>query len=200
MLVVNDKNMVERRGVKTGFPGRHMMVIESGLSPDDWVIVEGLLQAIPGREVNPQRNPDAASAAGQTASSLEGSVSKFFIERPILANVIAIVTILLGVVCLYILPVAQYPDIVPPTIQVTTNYPGASAEVVATTVGIPIEQGGQRRRRLDLYAVHQRQRRQLYADRHLRRRHRSQRRHRAGAERGQQRAVATARGRCRPRA
>ncbi len=68
-------------------------------------------------------------------------MSKFFIERPILANVIAIVTILLGAVCLLNLPVSQYPDIVPPTIVVSTNYPGASADVVATTVGIPIEQG-----------------------------------------------------------
>ncbi|MDO8432829.1 MAG: efflux RND transporter permease subunit [Candidatus Binatus sp.] len=68
-------------------------------------------------------------------------MSKFFIERPILANVIAIITVLLGFVCLFNLPVAQYPEVVPPTIQVSTNYPGASAEVVATTVGIPIEQG-----------------------------------------------------------
>ncbi len=67
-------------------------------------------------------------------------MSKFFIERPILANVIAIVTMLLGVVCLYNLPVAQYPQIVPPTIQVSTNYTGANAETVADTVGIPIEQ------------------------------------------------------------
>src|SRR5579885_3517695 len=68
-------------------------------------------------------------------------MSRFFIERPILANVIAIVTILLGAVCLFNLPVSQYPDIVPPTILVSTNYPGANAQVVATTVGIPIEQG-----------------------------------------------------------
>ncbi|MEW6271494.1 MAG: efflux RND transporter permease subunit [Thermodesulfobacteriota bacterium] len=67
-------------------------------------------------------------------------MSRFFIERPILANVIAIVTIILGAVCLLGLPVSEYPNIVPPTIQVSTNYPGASAEVVATTVGIPIEQ------------------------------------------------------------
>ncbi len=67
-------------------------------------------------------------------------ISKFFIERPIFANVIAIVIIILGLVCLFNLPVSQYPDIVPPTIQVTTSYPGASAEVIATTVGIPIEQ------------------------------------------------------------
>jgi HAE1 family hydrophobic/amphiphilic exporter-1 len=68
-------------------------------------------------------------------------VSKFFIERPILANVIAIVTIVLGLVCLINLPVAQYPNIVPPTIRVSTSYPGASADVIATTVGIPLEQG-----------------------------------------------------------
>src|SRR5262249_59908457 len=66
-------------------------------------------------------------------------MSKFFIERPILANVIAIITVLLGAVCLYSLPVAQYPQIVPPTIQVSTNYAGANAETVANTVGIPIE-------------------------------------------------------------
>src|SRR5215510_2602801 len=68
-------------------------------------------------------------------------MSKFFIERPIFANVIAIITILLGAVCLYNLPVAQYPQIVPPTIQVSTSYAGASAETVANTVGIPLEQG-----------------------------------------------------------
>ena len=67
-------------------------------------------------------------------------MSKFFIERPILANVIAIITILLGAVCLYNLPVAQYPQIVPPTVQVSTSFAGASAETVANTIGIPIEQ------------------------------------------------------------
>lgn len=67
-------------------------------------------------------------------------MSKFFIERPVLANVMAIVIVLLGVVCMYILPVSEYPNIVPPTIQVTTHYPGASAATVANTVAIPIEQ------------------------------------------------------------
>jgi HAE1 family hydrophobic/amphiphilic exporter-1 len=68
-------------------------------------------------------------------------MSKFFIERPILANVIAIITVILGLVSMGQLPIAQYPQIVPPTIQVTTTYPGASAEVIAKTVGIPIEEG-----------------------------------------------------------
>ena len=67
-------------------------------------------------------------------------ISKFFIERPVLANVLAIVFVLIGAVALYTLPVAQYPNVVPPTISVTTRYPGASAETVMNTVALPIEQ------------------------------------------------------------
>ena len=67
-------------------------------------------------------------------------ISKFFIERPVLSNVIAILMVLIGGVCLFRLAVAQYPDIVPPTVQVTTRYPGASAKTVIDTVALPIEQ------------------------------------------------------------
>src|SRR5437588_8168078 len=67
-------------------------------------------------------------------------ISKFFIERPVLSNVIAILMILIGGVCLFRLAAAQYPDIVPPTVQVTTRYPGASAKTVIDTVALPIEQ------------------------------------------------------------
>jgi HAE1 family hydrophobic/amphiphilic exporter-1 len=65
---------------------------------------------------------------------------RFFIERPVLANVIAFVTILLGAVALGVLPVSQYPPITPPTVQVTTTYPGASAKTLVETVALPIEQ------------------------------------------------------------
>ena len=67
-------------------------------------------------------------------------ISKFFIERPVLANVIAILMIVIGAVALYGLPVAQYPNVVPPTVQVTTRYPGASARTLMDTVALPIEQ------------------------------------------------------------
>jgi HAE1 family hydrophobic/amphiphilic exporter-1 len=67
-------------------------------------------------------------------------ISKFFIERPVLSNVIAILMILIGGVALLNLAVAQYPDVVPPTVQVTTRYPGASAKTVIDTVALPIEQ------------------------------------------------------------
>jgi len=66
-------------------------------------------------------------------------ISKFFIERPVLANVLAIVLVLIGGVALYTLPVSQYPNVVPPTVQVTTRYPGASAQTVVDTVALPIE-------------------------------------------------------------
>jgi HAE1 family hydrophobic/amphiphilic exporter-1 len=66
-------------------------------------------------------------------------MSKFFIERPVLANVLAIVLVLIGAICVFRLPVAQYPNIVPPTVQVTTRYPGASAQTVIDTVALPIE-------------------------------------------------------------
>ena len=67
-------------------------------------------------------------------------LSHFFIDRPIFASVIAIVIIILGAVSYGRLPVAQYPEIAPPTINVTGQYPGASAETVAETVVAPIEQ------------------------------------------------------------
>ncbi len=67
-------------------------------------------------------------------------ISRFFIDRPIFANVIAVVTLLFGAVALIRLPVERYPAITPPTVVVTTNYPGANAEVVANTVAAPIEQ------------------------------------------------------------
>ena len=66
--------------------------------------------------------------------------SKFFIERPIFATVLALLIVVAGLVTLNMLPVAQYPDITPPTVQVNAAYPGANAETVAQTVGIPIEQ------------------------------------------------------------
>jgi hydrophobe/amphiphile efflux-1 (HAE1) family protein len=66
-------------------------------------------------------------------------ISHFFIDRPIFAAVVSIVFVILGLVSFARLPVAQYPDIAPPTINVTGQYPGASADTVASTVVSPIE-------------------------------------------------------------
>src|SRR3954451_2807549 len=67
-------------------------------------------------------------------------ISRYFIDRPVLANVLAILMVVIGAVALYSLPVAQYPDVTPPTVQVTTRYPGASARTMVDTVALPIEQ------------------------------------------------------------
>jgi multidrug efflux pump len=64
----------------------------------------------------------------------------FFIDRPVFASVLSIVTIIVGAISIFTLPVSQYPDIVPPTVVVTANYPGANAQTIADAVASPIEQ------------------------------------------------------------
>jgi multidrug efflux pump subunit AcrB len=66
--------------------------------------------------------------------------SRFFIDRPIFASVLSIVITLAGAIAVFTLPVAQYPEITPPTVEVYASYPGANAQVVADTVAAPIEQ------------------------------------------------------------
>ncbi|HUL56754.1 MAG TPA: efflux RND transporter permease subunit, partial [Usitatibacter sp.] len=69
-----------------------------------------------------------------------GAFSQFFIQRPIFASVIAILITLAGVMASFNLPISQYPEISPPTVTITTAYPGASADTIAQTVAAPIEQ------------------------------------------------------------
>ena len=65
---------------------------------------------------------------------------KLFIERPVLATVISILLVILGVISLVSLPVTQFPEIAPPSVQVAASYPGANAEVVARSVATPLEE------------------------------------------------------------
>ncbi len=66
--------------------------------------------------------------------------ARFFIDRPVFAGVLSIVILIVGTISIFSLPIAQYPEIVPPTVVVSANYPGANAKVVADTVATPIEQ------------------------------------------------------------
>jgi hydrophobic/amphiphilic exporter-1 (mainly G- bacteria), HAE1 family len=86
------------------------------------------------------RETDPSGQTPHGAVGRAGVISRFFIERPVLANVIALVVVLIGLVALFNLPSAQYPNVVPPTVQVTTRYPGASARTVVDSVALPIEQ------------------------------------------------------------
>ena len=66
--------------------------------------------------------------------------SHFFVDRPIFASVVAIIITLVGTIAFRSLPITEFPDIAPPTIQVTATYAGAAADVVSETVASPIEQ------------------------------------------------------------
>ena len=67
-------------------------------------------------------------------------ISKFFIDRPVFASVISIIIVLAGLLAMRILPISQYPEIIPPEVSVNATYPGASAQSIATSVAAPLEQ------------------------------------------------------------
>ena len=93
--------------------------------------------------------------------------SSFFIHRPIFASVLSIVITLAGGIAVWTLPVAQYPEITPPTVQVSASYPGANSQVVADTVAAPIEQQVNGVEGMMYMSSQSHQRRLLHADRHL---------------------------------
>ena len=107
---------------------------------------------------------------------------------------------MIGAVALYDLPVAQYPDVVPPTVQVTTRYPGASATTLIDTVALPIEQQVNGVEDMIYMQSTSARRRHLHADGHLQDRHRPQFRAGPGAEPGRDARCRRCRRRCRPRA
>ena len=84
-----------------------------------------------------KENPSEAEPGNEEGVTV---FSRFFIHRPIFASVMSIIVVLAGWVALWTLPVAQYPEITPPTVEVSAIYPGANARVVANTVAAPIEQ------------------------------------------------------------
>ena len=86
---------------------------------------------------SPETDPGQAP---RESGGRAGDISRFFINRPVLSNVIALVVVLIGLVAFINLPSAQYPNVVPPTVQVTTRYPGASARTLVESVALPIEQ------------------------------------------------------------
>ncbi len=82
----------------------------------------------------------AKSASNISRRILSRMFSRFFIDRPIFATVMSVVITLAGGIAVFTLPITQYPEIAPPTVEVSTQYPGANAKVVADTVAAPIEQ------------------------------------------------------------
>ena len=94
----------------------------------------------------------------------------FFIGRPIFATVLALLMVLIGGICIFVLPISLYPDIVPPQVQITATYTGADAQTVADSVTTPIEQKVNGVKRHDLHVLGQHQQRPLADPRDPRRR------------------------------
>jgi membrane fusion protein (multidrug efflux system) len=154
---VGKDNKAETRVVDVGEWAQGNWIIRSGLREGDTVVVDGTVRLAPARPSSqwprlPARvhrtaawPPGAAPtpASAPTAAPEKGDVMKlshFFIDRPIFASVLSIIIVVGGLVAMVNLPIAQFPDITPPTITVTTTYPGASSDVVAQNVAAPIEQ------------------------------------------------------------
>ena len=131
IFVVEDGKVAIRR-VKPGAASGTGVVIEEGLAGGEQVIVEGIQRVRPDSRYRRHRCLRPSAGA-------ERMLSAIFVDRPRLAIVIAVVTTIGGLLSLFAIPIAQYPDIVPPQVSVTTNYPGASAAVVDATIAQPIE-------------------------------------------------------------
>ena len=87
-----------------------------------------------------EQAPTTRQRAGRQAAEVRREMVNFFIGRPIFATVLALLMLLIGGICIFVLPIAQYPEITPPQVQVTTTFTGADAQTVAETVTKPIEQ------------------------------------------------------------
>ena len=68
------------------------------------------------------------------------NISRFFVDRPIFASVLSIIIFVVGLVSIPVLPVSEYPEVVPPSVQVTARYPGANPKTIAETVATPLEE------------------------------------------------------------
>src|SRR5579862_1278634 len=68
------------------------------------------------------------------------NISKFFIDHPIFAGVLSVIVLLAGIIAMFKLPIAEYPEVVPPSIVVHAQYPGANPKVIAETVAMPLEE------------------------------------------------------------
>ena len=108
-------------------------IIADGLKAGERVVAEGIQKVRPGMQVNPKPFAMATRREGNP-------MSKFFINRPIVAMVISIVMVIVGSLTILSLPVAQFPNIAPPEIQVLATYVGADAQTLEQSVATPIEQ------------------------------------------------------------
>src|SRR5207302_5707309 len=143
VAVVSKDNKVEIRPVKVGERTGSQWVVDAGLKPGERVIAEGIQRVRQGMTVNPKplKAETEAKPAPTTKSEPRSiAMSKFFINRPIVAMVISIVMVIVGIVAMVQLPIAQFPELAPPEILLNATYVGADALTLEQSVATPIEQ------------------------------------------------------------
>ena len=146
VLVIGDDNIAVQKYVTLGpLSDDNLRIIKDGIKAGDRVDrqrPDARAAGPEGHAAGAGAQPPAGRSAGQETSqgAPDMRISHFFIDRPIFAAVVSIVIVILGAVAFTRLPVAQYPEIAPPVINVSGQYPGANAEVVASTVVAPIEE------------------------------------------------------------
>ena len=135
VALVDSENKVHS-AVEVGEHSGVQWIIQKGLKPGDRVVADGLQKVRAGMQVNPK--PFVAESERDQGEV--SRMSKFFINRPIVAIVVSIVMVIVGAITILSLPVAQFPNIVPPEIQVLATYVGADAQTLEQSVAAPIEQ------------------------------------------------------------
>ena len=130
VLTLDAENKVKVQRIETGETYGNNIVVTQGLTEGTPVITIGVQKVRPDMVVE----PDRGLARGEP-----DMISSVFVDRPRLSIVISIVITIAGLIALKAIPLAQFPDIVPPQVQVTASYPGAGAAVVEATVAQPIE-------------------------------------------------------------
>ncbi len=197
-IVVDDGRQVSAKPVRIGPQLDGYRVIREGLTGDETIVVNGLMRVRPGVKVK-RRDDDAAARRPRPPGCEPMRFAHFFVDRPIFASVLSIVLLIVGGIAYSQLPVAQYPEIAPPTIVVRAAYPGADAETVAETVATPIEQEVNGVEDMLYMSSYSSRRRRDGADHHLQARHRSRQGAGAGAEPRRDRRAAPAGRRAPPR-
>ena len=136
LFVVRPDSIVEKRFVETGPELGNSIVIERGLVQGEDIVTEGYHKLSHGMKVQPARE----AVRKETEKEEEPMKLDFFIDRPVFSTVLSTVIVIVGIVGLVLLPVDQYPQIVPPVVKVSASYPGANAQTVTQAVATPIEQ------------------------------------------------------------
>ena len=145
VAVVGPTTRSQIRAVKVGPRYEQLWVITDGVKAGERVVAEGLQKVRGGVKVQAKpyvERPPRRQAGDADARLTRGppAMSRFFINRPIVAMVIAILMTLIGIVSMLSLPIALYPNIAPPEIQLSATYPGADALTCEQAVAAPIEQ------------------------------------------------------------